>query len=141
MQLFVPKLKRWDRGSSKGSHGCAFLGGLSFSSAFIHILAYCSRIPSFVALWRAMELCTELDLDNVQLKGDAQTLIKAIKNEDECWACGMEILLRMLNQFYNIECFGPLALFIGRETKQPTCQQRMVYVYMSNRFGQKNLLM
>lgn len=33
-----------------------------------------------------MKLCTELEMENIQLEEDALVLVNAIKNEEDCWA-------------------------------------------------------
>lgn len=44
-------------------------------------------VAKFEALWRVLELCNELGFVDVDLEGDAQTLINAINTIEEFWSC------------------------------------------------------
>ena len=47
----------------------------------------CSPIVAELqALWRAVEVCTELRFVNVEFEGDALTIVDSVNNRDENWA-------------------------------------------------------
>lgn len=63
---------------SKGKVLTCLSSSRSFSSQPIE--------AEFLTLWRAMKLCTELEMENILLEEDALVLVNAIKNEEDCWA-------------------------------------------------------
>lgn len=59
-----------------------FLAGLSASVAgSTH-----SIVAEFQALWITIEFCEELGIEDAHFEGDAQILIQAINNDENCWS-------------------------------------------------------